>query len=88
VTYDLARSLIVTAKGSLDGAELCVNHAQGIIEGYFMNNFLPRARPAHPVDATKLSLPETEQRKNAHDRPISLQINPIRKHQASISSQT
>jgi len=61
VTYDLARSLIVAAKGSLDGAELCMNHAQGIVEGYFTNNFLQQARPAHSVGATKLSLPETEQ---------------------------
>jgi glycosyltransferase involved in cell wall biosynthesis len=35
LVYDLARSLIVAARGSREGATLCMSHAMGIAEGYF-----------------------------------------------------
>ena len=40
VVYDLLRSVVAAAKGSLAAAELCLSHAQGVVEGYFSNDLL------------------------------------------------
>ena len=59
VAYDLARTMIVAAKGDWTAASLCLRHAQGISAGFFAHlapaPSAPRI-PAHAASGDLISL--------------------------------